>query len=277
MTEMLNTIGLGLNGVPLPKGDFRAARARGGAAIHLARYGQSWDDEPFKFVAVKKAFQILENSGALAKIDQMFFLALDENDSLLSWIIAGTAPVNQGMAFGPLGFEGDASAAYINTGINPTTLAGAKYTRDSAHFGVYVSDNVGVQSAANIAFGTVGGPSLALLYPMSTSANTAYRINGGETISFDDNPFHGQPGFMLVQRAGANTTRMLHDGNVIRAQSGDASTGIPNSNFCIGRNQAAYGGGKYAGGTIGAGMSVSNGQEDAVCQAWRLLGRACLP
>jgi hypothetical protein len=276
MAVQVNTIGQ--SGIQLPKADFRAVPARGGAKVHLARYGQSWDSEPHKFVAIKKAFQLLEDSGALAKIDQMCFFALDENDSLLNWIVAGTAPINQGMVFGPLGFEGDAASAYIDTGFNPSTAISPKYGLNGAHVGVFISDNVGAQGASNIAMGQISGSTRTLIYPMSTASNTAYRINGSATISFSGNPYHGQPGLLLVNRFGATGTRMTHNGEVVHQETGtDPATSVPNGNLAIGRHTTSYGGGKYAGWLYGGTLSVGAGQEAAVVQAFTRLARAHLP
>lgn len=262
------------SGITLDKADYRIIPAQGGAAIHLARYGQSWDDDPVKYAIIRRAFTELERSGALGQIDQFCAMALDENDSLLGWIAAGPASINQGMTFGTLGFEGDGASAYIDTGFNPST-AGGKFSLNGAHFGVYVSDNAGAENLSNVAFGQVSGSNRAVLYPKSLAGgSTAYRLNSGMTQSFI-NPKFGQPGSMLVNRGGANTTRMLHDEDVVHSTNGNPATegNLPNGNLAVGRLTTSYGGGKYAAWSFGGGLSVSLGRESAVAKALTMLGR----
>lgn len=274
MTLMIPAPGIG---VTLEKADFRRINARGGAAIHIARYGASWDDEPAKFTAIKKAFTMLERINAFNRIDTMGFLALDENGSLLNWFQAGPAAVNNGMAFGPLGFTGDGSSAYIDTGFNPATAPSPRYQVTTAHIGVYISDNAGPVGASNVALGTGAAATLrTALYPKNIAGMSAFRINGASTNSFT-NPRSGQNGFLLAQRVGANTTRLLHNREVIFTSSSDPvaeSNPLPNGNFAIGRHNANYGSGTYAGWSIGQSMAVSTGMEEVFVEAMMMLGEA---
>jgi hypothetical protein len=258
----------------LNKADYRVVPATGGAAIHLARYGDSWDAEPVKYASIRRAFMMLDEKGLFSKIQQMCWMAMDESGSLMNWIVAGPAATNVGMVLGALGFEGNGVSAYINTGLNPTTAAGA-FSRDAAHFGVYLGDNSGNANSGNPAVGLISGTNLAVLYPKSLASNgsTAYRLNSATTQTFI-NPKYGQPGFMLVNRGGANTTRMLHDEDVVHSTNSNPSTANANGTLAIGRMTTSYGGGKYVGWTFGGGLSVAAGEEAVMAKACALLGRA---
>jgi hypothetical protein len=271
---------IGATGVIIPKSDFRAVPARGAPKAHLDRYGVSyWSaaDEPLKYATVKKVFDWFDTTGVLERLDQLCFMALNEAGSLLNWVSLGIAPTNQGMPFGSLGFEGDGVSAHINTNFNPSS-GSPNYKLETAHFGVYISDNAGAQNASNVAFGHTGSPMKTVLYPMSTAANSAYRLNGDATVSFSGNPYHGQPGFMLVNRTSANLTRFLHNGNLVHSNPADPATSLANSNFCVARRESSYGGGKYAGWSIGDRMlaSANQNQEQVLSQGMLLLGRAML-
>lgn len=268
-------------GVIIPKTHFRAIPARGPAKVHIDRYGASYwsaDDEPLKYATVKRAFALLSETGVLARLDQLCFMAMDEAGSLLNWVALGLTPSNNGMPFGTKGFESN-GVGYIDTGFNPTTAASPKYQLNAAHVGIYISDNVGPTTSGNVALGHTG-TARTIIYPLATAANTGYRINSGATNNFSGNPYHGHPGFLLVNRAGANTTRMLHDGNLIYSAGSDAAAGLPATNLTIARSgTTVFGGGKYAGWSIGNSLSVGGtfDQEQALSQAMTMLALAMLP
>lgn len=274
MTQLL--LSPATTGITLSKADFRAVRARGNAAIHLARYGASWDDEPIKYAAIKRAFTMLERSAALAGIDQLCFLALNQSGSLMSWIAAGPNPANGGMTFGPLGFLGNGTSSYIDTGFNPATAPSPRYTQNSAHVGVYVSDNAGPNTSVNVAAGTMSGTTRTLIYPKSLATASAYRINAASTITINPNPSHGQNGLFLAQRFSANGCRLLFNGDVLHSDSSDRpSDTVPNANITIGRHgTVGYGSGAYAGWSIGRDFNVGTGVEAAYCEAMMILGQA---
>lgn len=256
-----------------PKTDFRLIPAQGNAAVHLARYGATWDSEPFRYAAIKRAFQRLEDTGALAQIDQLCFMALNEAGSLMSWITAGPNALNSSMLFGSKGFQGNGSTGWINTQFNPTAAAG-HYSQNSAHVGVYVSDNVGPAGNGSIALGTQTTPSLATIWPLiNTDGGSSAFVLHGATQTFV-NPFYGQAGFALAQRSSANSSRFLWNGNVLFNTSEDPSSGLPNSVISIGRRGTNFSLGTYAGWSVGGRLLVSSGQEAALCEAFALMAAA---
>src|SRR5690606_3944832 len=69
-----------------------------------------------------------------------------------------------------------------------------------------------------------------------------------------------------------------HTGALRHQEAGTAAaTHVPDGSCASGRPATSYGGGKYAGGPRGKGLSVGSGQEAAVVQAVTLLARAFLP
>lgn len=73
----------------------------------------------------------------------------------------------------------------------------------------------------------------------------------------------------------ACSTGLLHDGNLASAGA-NAATGVPNGKLSIARHGSNYGGGKYAGWSIGSALSVSGtdqNQEVVLSECMRMLAR----
>lgn len=253
MTKML--LAPATTGVVIPKADFRALEAGGAARTHLDRYtaGLNKDDEPLKYIAIKRAFDLLTESGLLsAKIDQFCFMAHDEAGGLLNWIALGDAPTNNGMVVGADGFEGNGTSAYINTGFDPST-GSPHYQLDSAHLGIYAAD-VGTPDGGNYAIGHTGASLRSQIALATSVGNGSFRVNcsstaGGAILNY------GEPGHYLAQRNNSADMQLYHNNAEIR-DNAVVSSSVPAGEFHIARRVSDYGTGTYAGWHFGSALTA---------------------
>lgn len=274
MTALINSPAH--TGIVIPKSDLRIIPAQGRARVHLANYATNWEDEPLKYAAIKRAFALLDETGVLGYIDQLCFLAVDEDGSLLNWVAGGVAPVNVNMPWvSGLGFQGDGATTYIDTGINPSSTPGLQYGLSQAHVGVYMSD-VGTGSFNNVPIGQAGGSSRLVLYANLGTGSTGFRINMDTTVNFV-NPMYGVAGFYLLNRTG-DTARVVLNGEAVYSGPGQhPAVSLPTQNITIGANFSGttrHTDGAIAGWSIGNALGVGNKAEAILNEAVALLAAA---
>lgn len=179
------------------------------------------------------------------------------NDCLVPWVPTSPAVVNYGATFAAgLGLQFVASESdYLDTGYNPSTLAGAKHTLNSASFAVLVTE---APANNQYLFGTngAGGGTTNLVRSGATGANHILKINTTDIVT--DQGSGGMTGVFVGNRPSATSLRLLLDGALIEEETNNAPTALNNGVFTIARQGSAtpvYSDMKVAGWAIGAGLT----------------------
>ena len=145
------------------------------------------------------------------------------------------------------GYQGDGAAAYLSTNFNPTTAAGANFTRNDANFGIW-SRTAGTGAISDA--GYYGGSNGVTIQCRDTGNNVTARINQAST-SFTSGITDGTGLFSANRSAasGAGAVRISRNA-VSLVTDDDASTALLNAAL----QYLRYGTGSYSARQLAAGF-----------------------
>lgn len=149
------------------------------------------------------------------------------------------------------GFTGDGSAAWIDSGLDPSGMAG--YTELGAHLGVWVTDDVG-SSDRDIGFSS---GATSYITSKTASGNLSARINDASGLS---QIVSTGAGFSGVNRSGASSRQIYKNGERVDEDT-EASSTVPTGNFAVLRGAGNYSSRTVWAYTAGASLTVAQWQS----------------
>jgi hypothetical protein len=191
---------------------------------------------------VDSAIKQLRANGLFTKLDHLWFFAGENSPQALTDVINSSLATNVGGATFAinLGFTGNGSTSYVNTGVNPHT-AGGNYALNSAHYSCYVrttwsQELMGIEDSGDV--------------------NEAQFLYSGGQFFASVNNSSGNPGvttanpvgMLVASRTSASARAIYVNGPRIYNDS-QVSTSIPSFQIYVGVAN-------FAGSPVGGGSSV---------------------
>lgn len=203
---------------------------------------------------IQKTITDLKTAGVWAKLVALqVYAAANAQAALLDWVLLSRAVVANGsLTFtADRGYAGDASAAYVDTGLNPNVTG---YSLNDAHLGGWCLG--GTSSSTAYLYGQ-GGASAGrrFMIPNDNLGNCISRVNSNANSTSPGNV--GNTGFYLESRTGASTNSIYRAGISLIGLS-VASTSITTDNVAICRHGSSYSNLQCAMFTAGAGLTAQN-------------------
>lgn len=186
----------------------------------------------------------LKAAGVWSKLDALWVLAAhDEQAARLNWLSAsyGLTKVNAPTFAVDLGYTGDGSSAYLDTGFNDLTGT-AQYLQDSFHLGCYCNLNNG---GGNSHIGTTSAVTTRI---NASTTQLATRVHSATSFNTSTN---AAVGHNVITRDGSTSSRALHNGASVGASSA-ASTAPTSANLAIFRSASSYNADRIAAAHLGA-------------------------
>ncbi|MEM9263953.1 MAG: hypothetical protein AAGA46_00340 [Cyanobacteria bacterium P01_F01_bin.13] len=200
------------------------------ADAFIARLGGSYTQ--VQLDAIDAFFVALKNDGLYDDIDFLYIMALQTAaDGLLN--IKGTnyTGVNNGMTFAAgVGFTGNGTTSYIDTGFNPVT-AGGNYSQNSASMGVLIGNDV-TEDKVDMGHGDLASAvDTQSLIITRGFGNAVYgRVNQLAAVG---DPIANSSGLTVASRSASNAVTAYRDGSSV-ATASTASTAMLSQNIYIG-------------------------------------------
>lgn len=195
----------------------------------------------------------LKTGGVWSKLDAFYMLAAaDAQSSLLNWVSTSfnLTAVNSPVLEVDRGYTGDGTTSYLDTGFNPTTAVGAKFTQNSASFGIYSRTNLNNAGAASNDGGALNSQ---IARQGAVSGNALGRANTGVGILIGGGAY---PGDICWSRTAAGVWEGYAQG-VDSGGGTDASAAMTNANMrLLSFNGSAFGVNQLASGHIGSGLTA---------------------
>lgn len=174
------------------------------------------------------------------------------------------------MAFVPgVGFQGNGSSSYLDTGFNPATMGDGIYTQNSAHISTFITSDNGGSGVGNGLVGQIGGNSSNTgsfwLLPRRLSSTIRHGLNRGGEFLDTTTPQDSSAGFTLVSRTAADALGIYKGGALLDTGS-YASDGVCSASFGIASAIGAHSNATHGAASIGAGLD-----EDEVARLFHAL------
>jgi hypothetical protein len=150
------------------------------------------------------------------------------------------------------GYRGSSGTSYLDTGFNPTTAPGAKYTQNDASFGVFTR-TLGGLNDGYVAYGTIG----AIQSGGTTAATVSSRFNTTTGLTTTGSFL---PGFLNLSRSTTSGSNYTVGNGTSRETITRGTTALTSNNLLIGKAATV----NSAGGDImahWAGASLSQAEE----------------
>ncbi|WP_371346454.1 hypothetical protein [Ancylobacter sp. IITR112] len=183
---------------------------------------------------INSLIRSLKTAGVWAKLDALYLLAAaNAQAARLNW--CGTnytiSSVNSPAFTADRGYAGNGSSAYLSTGFNAFTAAGAKFLQDTAHVSIWDLTNRAAASAS-IEVGLFNGSSYQNHINTRYTGNVALgRVNQGLTAAMQPS-VTSSSGYYVISRTGATAQAMYKDGALLASNS-SASVALSNANDFI--------------------------------------------
>lgn len=204
----------------------------------------------------------LVSAGIWDKIDALYVFAAAQSATALTNLKSSSYPASA--ATGPTftvdrGYTGDGSSTYVEALVNPSTTV--QYVRDSAHFGVWLSD-VGTPVSPANGWSNSGFAIQSEVAVLDNSGNCGGAINDNGSGMFAGG--QSGPAFAVANRSGASATQLYRNGSSI-VSTGNASSslaGIVFNWYILARNEngtaGSFGDGRAFAATIGGSLTSTN-------------------
>lgn len=173
----------------------------------------------------------LKTGGVWAKLDALYVMAAaDAQAARLNWVgdTYNLSTVNSPTFTADRGYAGNGSSAYLETGFNPFSAVGAKYTRDSAHLALWDRTDRAA-SGTSIEIGLFSGTAF------QSHINT--RFTGDTFLGRVNQAVSGQmsaavtssSGFHVASRTGASAQAFYKNGSLLSSNA-TASVSLASAN-----------------------------------------------
>lgn len=178
----------------------------------------------------------LKTDGVWAKLDALYLLAAaDAQAARLNWCGANynISAVNGPSFTTDRGYTGNGSSAYLETGFNPNTASGAKYSRDSAHIALWDRTNRAA-SSTSIEMGLLNGISFQTHINARWTGNIGLsRVN--QAVSGQLGPsVASSSGCYIATRTGSGAQALYKDGNLLVSNTtASVALSLANDSFVI--------------------------------------------
>lgn len=168
-----------------------------------------------------------KTNGWWAKLDRIWVRAGENStQALIDFIARSTSTLPVAPAFtANLGYTGNGSTQYINTGYNPGTN-GVNYTQNSACFGAWVQTN---DSRTSGSPAYIGSSSASDTFVRSSATQTGWAINVTSGVATTVSPTTGI-GLAYFERSASNLSTFYQNGVSQGTQAG-ASIGVGSHPF----------------------------------------------
>lgn len=191
----------------------------------------------------------------MAKLDAFYMPAgIDAQSSLLNWVSTSynLTAVNSPAFVVDRGYTGDGLTSYLDTGFNPTTAVGAKFTQNSASLGLWSRTNLNNAGAASNDMGNVNAQ---ITRQGAVSGQSVGRANTGSGVLIGAGAYPGDVGW---SRTASNVWEGYAQG--LDAGGGtDASAAMTNATIRIlSVNASLFGVNQIASAHIGGGLSAAD-------------------
>jgi hypothetical protein len=174
-------------------------------------------------------------AGIVDSLDCLYLLKAEtEDQAVLNWAqnsynltkskIAGGTTYPSCIPY--VGWYGDGSTTYLNTGFNPATANG-KYTLNNAMYGCGVKSSAA--STTKVQMGLLIGTNRANFYTKYTASVTSFGVNSGARTSIANT---NSTDIILIQRTTSNVNGLYVDGDSVGTVN-QASTAIPSGDFYL--------------------------------------------
>lgn len=176
----------------------------------------------------------------------------------LNWLgdIFNCTPINNPVFTPNRGYMGDGSSSYLDTGLNPGTASGIKFTQDSACLGVRSNtDNANVGSLAGFYLANYGGTTINPR--ITTAANQAqYRATTGTAgATSPSNTSPSAIGMFVTNRRSAGAMQGYRQGALLRTET-LPSVAPPDGNLRLGSiNDTSFRACQFSMGFAGGGLT----------------------
>lgn len=129
-----------------------------------------------------------------------------------------------------VGYTGDATAAYIDSGFNPSTATTPNFVQNSAElFGYVLNSRTGSQNYCEIGASTTTFTAFSFIQPFYTGA-TNYEMNGDTFPSYVTAQAQG---LWLTSRTSSSTVTAYHNGIQMATSGSDTSVAVPNEDIVV--------------------------------------------
>lgn len=220
-------------------------------------------------------FGTLENicGQCLNEADLLYVFATngDRDFAKINWKSPGNftlTEVNTPTFTPDVGFSGDGSTSYLNTGWDPTNN-GVNYTLDECGAFCYVNNEISITASSEFAFGCGEGAFAQgmCLAPKLNSGRHGFQLNAN-TINTEGTAV-SSIGFFHIRRVADNDSRIFKNGSQAGTTQTTASSGMTDSDLILLANNiiGPFGFTDSQIGIFGIGSSFA-GQESALYTAW---------
>lgn len=195
------------------------------------------DYTPADIATIRAAYNLLERTGTLAKLDSISFGLNTATDSLRNWT-GGTDGTRSGGTFSAGGFQMDGVDDYIDPAFD---ISGAgKYTLDDCSFGVMLKrGNLLGTTFYGVGRLAAGDPS-SRIAPRSTTNTVGVSVNSSTLVTA---AYTGPvEGYWHAQRNSSTTTYLWRNSSQLIGSTSAASVSLPTSGNrpVIGRTAGSY-------------------------------------
>jgi len=206
--------------------------------------------------AINSRIKLLVLAGLWEKLDAFYWLSGDDvQSSMLNWLPNPSYDLTaiNSPAFVPgEGFTGDGGTSYLDTGFNPATAIGAKFTQDSAHLGLWSRTDLQNGSASSF---DIGNNNANIARVVSVPGRAGGRANTGTGVTFGSGFY---PGHAMFSRTAADVWESYANG--VDAGGGNtASVAVTNATIRIlGVAVSQYGVNQVAVAHFGGGLTAAD-------------------
>lgn len=178
----------------------------------------------------------LKTAGVWAKLDALYLLAAaDAQAARLNW--CGTSydisAVNGPSFTADRGYTGNGSSAYLETGFNPNTASGAKYTRDSAHIAFWDRTDRAA-SSTSIEMGLFNGSSFQTHINARWTGNIGLsRINQAVTGQLGPSVASSAGCYILTRTGSATQTLYKNGASLASNTTASVALSLANDSFVL--------------------------------------------
>lgn len=197
-----------------------------------------------------------------AQLDVLYIWAAptETNASLINLVNPGTFNGTKTGTCAPcfsayVGYTGNASDFFIDSGFNPFSAGSPHYVLNSATVGVYVQTNLTSGAAAGLNYVGANNTGTARLVPFFFGS-ASYTINFGTNSSVATTTTQGQ---WIVSRSASNLTSLYRNGSgTALGTSTDVADFVPRVNFAFFAEGTNFSSPQMSAGFIGSGFTSAD-------------------
>ena len=178
-------------------------------------------------------FRSLENHGIIEHMDALYLMvAHNEQAACLNWIqdAYDLTPMNGPTFAVDQGYTGNGSSTYLDTGFNPATAVGAKFSQNSGHLSVW--SNTSAQGSGNqVEIGNAN----STIQCRNNLNEARHRLNSGTSGGVGD--ITEGKGLYVTSRTGplSSDNKLYKNGELILSDSSLSQAPDSSSIFILGR------------------------------------------